>query len=1122
MGVSVMKSHRYSVVTVLTLNILLFVVSSALMGMDVKVWEEPLVIPTYEVGPADLNPRFYAGRAYQGAQGRVYPYSMLDVVTDHRRDVTYNAVYLENEYIKVCILPEVGGRVFSALDKTNNHDFFYHQHVIKPALIGMIGAWISGGVEWNFPHHHRPSVFMPIDYILEQNPDGSGTVWVGELEFRHRMRWIIGLTLYPGKSYLEATLKPMNRTPLAQTFLFFANASAHSNPDYQVFFPPSTQYATYHGKNQFAHWPISHEVYNGIDYTQGVDVSWWKNHPEWTSMFAWNYEDDFFAGYDHGKGVGTVSVANHHVAPGKKFWEWSAGPRGELWDKILTETDGPELELMTGVYSDNQPDYSWLQPYETKVARIYWYPIRELGGIKEANLEGAVNLEVISGTIRFAFNTVREQRGAVAELRSHGKVIFEEKIDISPDSPFSKEIPLPAGTRDVDLKASLLSSEGTELIAYQPSAPKNDPMPEPVVPPSPPGEIKTVEELYLAGSRLEQFYNPALDPYPYYEEALRRDPGNYNVNVALGISYFKRGMFEEAEKKFLAAVERVTHNYTSPRSGEAYYYLGLVQRFLSKTDSAYDALYRATWSQAFHTAAYQQLAEVACERRDYSVALDHVNRAIVTNNLSTKSLNLKAATLRTLGREEEALEVASEVLAFDPLNFWARYELQLALRSLGQVHRADEELERLKVLMRDEVQSYLEVSVDYGNGGFWREAMEVLSHIIEDRDGDETLFPMVFYYLGYYSAKGGNQEQAQEYYQRAAKMSPDYCFPFRLESISVLKEAFSKNPKDARAHYYLGNLLYDHQPEEAIKEWEKSRDLNRTFAIVHRNLAIGYEQVEKDIPKAISSMERAVECNPNDPRLFYELDLLYEKGEVSAAKRLALLEAHRETVERRDDAMSRIVLLYVQTARYDEAIELLTTRHFHVWEGSRGLRDAYIDAYLMRGLDKSTAGRFQEALDDYQAALQFPFNLENAWPYRGGRTCELFYFIAAGYEALGEEEKAREFYQEAVEAKQRGDWSHLRYYQARALRKLGREDEAAELLDGLLEFASAEVGSSVGFFSKFGEKESLNVRKARNHYLSGLAYWGKGMEGKAKAEFEESLSLDAKNVWARIQLSRIG
>ncbi len=255
-----------------------------------RVWEEPLTLPTYEVNQPDHNPRFYAGRAYQGAQGRVYPYAMIDDLTDNRVQRTYRAVYLENEYIRVCILPELGGRVLSAVDKTNNYDFFYRQTVIKPALIGMIGAWISGGIEWNFPHHHRPSVFMPIDYTIENQPDGSATAWVGEMEIRHRMRWVVGLTVYPGKSYLEATLKPINRTPFVQSFLFFANAGTHANDDYQVFFPPGTEYVTYHGKNQFARWPVSREVFNEIDYTTDVDLSWWKNHPEWTSMFAWNYE----------------------------------------------------------------------------------------------------------------------------------------------------------------------------------------------------------------------------------------------------------------------------------------------------------------------------------------------------------------------------------------------------------------------------------------------------------------------------------------------------------------------------------------------------------------------------------------------------------------------------------------------------------------------------------------------------------------------------------------------------------------------------------------------------------------------------------------------------------------
>ncbi|MHC4728199.1 MAG: DUF5107 domain-containing protein, partial [Planctomycetota bacterium] len=360
------------VILLITSNI--FLVTPIQADSTVKIYEEPLVIPTYEIGQPDPNPRFYTGRTYQGAQGRVYPYPMQDVLTDTRRDKTYKAVYLENEYVQICVLPEIGGRVFAALDKTNNYDFLYRQHVIKPALIGMLGAWISGGIEWCIPHHHRATTFMPVDYTLQENPDGSKTVWVGEIELRHRMKWIIGITVYPEKSYMEATIKIINRTPFVNSILCWANVAVHANPDYQVLFPPGTEYATYHGKNQFARWPVSHEFYSGVDYTKGVNLSWWKNHPSPISFFAWNYQDDFFAGYDHGKQAGTAFIANHHIAPGKKLWEWGPGPRGQMWDRILTETDGPYIEIMAGAYSDNQPDYSWIQPYEVKIIKEYWYP----------------------------------------------------------------------------------------------------------------------------------------------------------------------------------------------------------------------------------------------------------------------------------------------------------------------------------------------------------------------------------------------------------------------------------------------------------------------------------------------------------------------------------------------------------------------------------------------------------------------------------------------------------------------------------------------------------------------------------------------------------------------------
>lgn len=286
-----------------------------------------------------------------------------------------------------------------------------------------------------------------------------------------------------------------------------------------------------------------------MDYTQGVDITWWKNHPEWTSIFAYNYEDDFVGGYDHGKEAGIICFSNHHIAPGKKFWTWSTGPRGQLWDKALTETDGPELEIMTGGYSDNQPDYSWLQPFESKYLKQYWYPIRGTGSAKNANLEAAVNLEFPgNGKAKIGFNTTSSRKNAKVVVGLKGDKIFEQQIDIDPAHPYIREIPLPEDAKETDVKVSLIASDGTELVSYQPVQKEESPMPDVAKPPKSPKDIATVEELYYAGLRLEQFYNPSLDPLPYYQEALRRDPSDYRVNTAMGLLSLRKGLFNESEK----------------------------------------------------------------------------------------------------------------------------------------------------------------------------------------------------------------------------------------------------------------------------------------------------------------------------------------------------------------------------------------------------------------------------------------------------------------------------------------------------------------------------------------------------------------------------------------------
>ncbi len=1094
-------------------------------GPPVRIWEETVTIPTYLVDEPDRIPRFYEGRAYQGAQGRVYPYPIFESLSDTRVQKEYDMVFLENEYIRLELLPEIGGRLFAALDKTNDYDFIYKQHVIKPGLIGMLGAWISGGIEWNFPHHHRATAFMPVDYVLQEHADGSSTVWIGELEIRHRMKFMLGVTVYPGKSYYEVTFRPYNRTPFIHSFLYFANTGVHTSEQYQVIFPPSTQFGTYHGKNQFVHWPIASEVYNRVDYSGGVDISWWKNHPEWTSIFCWNYEDDFVGGYDHGKEAGVILYSNHHIAPGKKFWTWSTGPRGQLWDEALTETDGPELELMVGGYSDNQPDYSWLQPYETKYLRQYFYPIREIGSVKNANLEAALNLEMAGeNSVRAGVNTTSRRDNARVTLIDQGKEIFTEVIDIDPGNPYLRVIEVPGGTEASRLTLALHSEEGEELIRYTQVSRVPEEMPQAVTPPGPPEEIGTVEELFLTGLRLEQFYNPSFDPEPYYMEALTRDPMNYRVNTAMGLRELRNGRFESAENYLQQAVARITANQTKPKDGEAYYYLGLCQKYQGNYDGAFKNLYQATWSQAFHTAAYTQLAELSCRNREFGKALQHLERALSTNANHTKALNLQAAIFRNMDHPERSIEVADRVRNMDPLDFWCLCETYFSVVESGREHVAQQALEVLRRRIGDNVQSYLELSMDYAGAGLMEDAIRVLEEVYMGGREDPEVSPMVYYFLGYFWLERGDREQALARFQTAARLSPDYCFPFRLESIIILEKASEVNPSDHRAPFYLGNLLFDLQPERALQAWERSISLDGTYWLSHRNLGMALYKVNNNIPLAVEHYLKAISLKPDDQRLLYEVDLIHAAGREDPGTRLQLLQEHHDAIAHNNvsDALSREVMLMVQLGRYEDALEVLDENYFKQWEGVSKAYNSYVDAHLILGWEQLKQENYDEALEHMHLAGESPSNMMVAKPYRGGRSAEVYYFKGMVYEAMGEAGLAAASYDSCVVERQNMQLDENYYYRACGLLKRGKVKEAEEIFDRLIELGERRLGSAdPDFFAKFGERETPDDKQSDACYLMALGYMGKGMDQKAEAMFHEAVELNINHVWAARYLSEM-
>jgi len=1086
--------------------------TEAIAQSVVNMREESILLPTYLAGEPDRNPIFYDGRSYQGAKGPIYPYPLMDNLTDTRADKAYKAVTLENEFIRMDVLPEIGGRIFTALDKTNSYDFFYRQHVIKPALVGMLGAWISGGLEWNIPHHHRATSFMPVDYRLVENPDGSRTVWVGEIELRHRMRWEVGLTVYPGKSYIEATVRLYNRTPLVNSFLYWANPAVYANPDYQVIFPPDTDIVTFHAKNQFSYWPFSSSVFNGVDYTRGVDIGWWKNHPRPTSFFAWGSEMDFHAGYDHGKHAGVVEVGNHHILVGKKFWEWGNGPEGRLWDRILTDTDGPYIELMVGAYSDNQPDYSWIQPYEVKAFKQYWYPIRNIGGVKNATSEAAVNLDVEAGnTVKLGFNATSEYPDARVLLQAGTRTLLDQRVTISPAKPFITNLNLPPDVRAQDLNASLQSADGKQLVSYTPVRKEKTPLPDPVKAPLPPAEIRSSDELYFTGVRIEQMHDPAHEPYPYFEEGLKRDPGDYRCNTALGILYCRRGMYREAAEKLRRALVRAPPGYTMPKDGQAFSYLGVALRGLGQEGPASEAFNRAAWSVAWGGAANFALAELSARKSNFAEALGYVERSIAANGWNTEALDLKAALLRKLGRPAEALTTARMVDSTSPLDLRASNEIYLAETALGHEADAAKTLKSLGDRMRNEAHSYLELAVAYGNAGFYADAADVLKRIT-DPSATAGLNPLVPYFLAFYLEKAGQNDSARQYYQLAGRLPSDGCFPFQLESVDVLERAMEVNPSDARAALYLGDLLYDRQPEAATRAWEKATKLDPHLAAALRNLGFAYSHYQNDLTKAVNSLQTAVAIDSGDPRYFLEMDQLYEANGLSPEKRYAVLSQNKETVLKRDDAAVRLLALLVRLGDYDQAIALMGKRHFRIWEGGTDVHELYVSAHLLRGSKYLAAKKYQEALADFRAAMEYPANLDVAKPDQVENP-RAEYLIGSTLEAMARPAEAKAAYERAAAAKQMS--SDAAYYRALALEKLGRSGEAMKIFDALIttrppRVRHSEASRGAAFEVSLAERKRL----AEEHYRIGLGYLGKGSAAEAQAEFKKALSDDASHIGA--------
>ena len=1060
------------------------------MSNKVTVKKHKKTIPTYIPKPAHELPMFFENKPYQGASGKIYPVPYSDGITDEKKDVDYDVYTIENEYIKTVVLPEFGGKILQGFDKVGDYDFIYHNEVVKPALVGIAGPWISGGIEFNWPQHHRPTTYMPLEAIAEENADGGKTVWVGEVDPLNRMKGMAGITVDEGRSYIKAKVRVYNRTSQPRPFMWWANLAVPVNENYKTVFPPDCEWVNDHDRRAVLSWPIAKGVYKTarpFDFGEGTDISMYDavKVPSSYLISQGQSDMDFIAGYDLGINKGIATVANHHISPGKKMWHWGKGDFGDMWCSNLTDENGPYIELMTGVYTDNQPDFTWIAPYETREFEQYWYPVRDIGDVKCATIDAAMNMEYKDGKLHFGFNVTGTFENAVVKVTCKGKTVFEEILTMNPDNSYVKSLDYTEADFN-ETTVALYSEEGKELVLYKPyQRGQKQPIDvrEPVLRPC---EIESIEELYINGYHLEQYKQHNYKAEDYYLEGLRRDPKDIRCNTSMARLYFSRGDFEKCVEHCDVAIKRLTMRNQHPTDTEAMYLKGMALKYLGNTKEAYDELYKSAWNYTHRSAAHYQLALIDIANGAYVDALEKLDISIGLNKGHTNAQNMKAAVMRKIDMEK-AKEMALDNINDDVLDFFAIIESSHFVDCKEKI-----------AYFAQKSENVIDVVADYISAGLYEDALYTLSVAGSD-------YPLHYYYKAYCNKKLG--KAFAEDLKKAEALDTGYCFPSRIDDVLVLEDAI-KAESGANAYYYLGCFMYHNERYDmAIELFEKCISIDETHAKAYRNLSLLYFDKKGDAAAAKTCMEKALEYRSDDPRLLLEYEQLLKNMNYSIDERLAVYDKYPELLAERDDCYLDRIILYSMKGEYQKAIDLAKVKRFHIYEGGEGKltkQHAWMHVlYAIELMNRNETIKAENILND---GINMPKSYGEAKTFFN-QEAHIYYY-------LGLVTGRKEYFEEASVYK--AAISEISLFRALALRKLSKFTEANSVLDEMLESAentikNCDMRTYYGVGSPSPMPFELDIKKmnlTNGYILKAYALLGLGKFNEAEKFIDMAKELD--------------
>lgn len=927
-----------------------------------------ITIPTYLWGPDDVNPHFT-----QIVGKPIYPYPMQDNLSRKKVDRTYDTLVLENEYLRVTVIPELGGHVHSVLDKTVNKEMFYVNQVIKPGLIGMRGAWISGGIEFNTgPQGHTVTAVSPVSCRFVEFEDGSRAIAIGNIERVFRTQWVAVVRLRAGRCFLEERIRIYNPTPYVQLYYFW-NCTAAPNTDGWRFIYPMTL-GSDHAGTSFFRWPID----------KGVDLSWSKNYRRPTSIFAYQCDQDFFGSYDHDDDHGVVAYANHFDLPGKKAWTWGRGGEGIAAQATLTDDGSLYNEVQTGPLV-TQADYGILQPHQTVEWTEWWYPVHGIDGYEFATRDLAVNVaagkDKAGLTIKMIGTGTWEN--AVCRIVKNGKEVARATVSISPRQasivPIESQTAPPPFTIEVAADGKTLAS-----FVHPLPLPKREP-PDLAAQANP---MKTARDYWAAGV-LAFKQSKVPEAREHFDKSLELDPDFAPAHLDLAILDLEAGLPKDARPHLEKILERDNDN------GLAHYYLACALLELGDETAALEHAWRAVRDPASASIGLGLAGEICIRQQRYPEAVAALERAIAKDTQDILNRNLLTLALWHAGREGESLAQARAVLERDPLDPFAA----VAADALGgSDDPVGSEIGRRS---RREPQTVVELVAllyrlkEYSLAGMFLERTSL------SEQGTAT--PISCYYAAVLADLQGATELAGKMLDRAAAMPPEYVFPDRIETMSVLKHAERLRPDDWHIPYYLGCLYLAHyRKDEAVAAWKKAVSLGGNYSVVHRNLGIVAWKMDDDIKAAIPHYEKAVALRPDDQTLYRDLGTLYQKADEWTKAR-NLLEKTLGFEQYRSDVIELLARTYQHLGEDEKAAQLIDSREFRAWEGQRSLYEIYRDVHTALGQKAMEAKDFKKAVAEFRRALEYPPNLGVGRP-EGARGAEQKAWLDKALKAAGQKE----------------------------------------------------------------------------------------------------------------------